>query len=475
MKNSSSCCPAKSGLAGFVLLGLLLGPSVSLGIALDTVDWAASSTNNGMGTGQLDGITVSYQSAPGFNSGNTDPEDWPSYQGTDAATAVTFQTGGVLGGGTAPGTTETISFSAEVSNPVLLVNFLGGLGHTFDGDSFDFGANSFTVLSAFNATQTGNTMAATTSVTDSADDGYAIQFNGTFGPSNPLSFTYTSNGMGQDGLQSVAFTIGIPSPTATFANISTRLNVVTGDNVLIGGFIITGTDSKQVVLRAIGPSLAVSGVSGVLADPTLSLHDSTGAVIASNDNWMENSTADQTVLMNEGLAPTDPAESALVQTLDPGSYTAIVSGVGGTTGVALVEAYDIDAAAASELANISTRGLVGTGDDVMIGGFIIVGGSGASNTIVVRGIGPSLTAKGVVGALQDPNLELHDGNGATIASNDNWMDSPDMQEIIDDGLAPTDDKESAVLAVLVPGAYTAILSGVNGTTGVALVEAYNLH
>ncbi len=213
MKNSSSYYPAKSGIAAFVLLGLVLAPSISFGIALDTVNWAASSTNNGLGTGQLDGITVNYQSVAGFNSGETFAENWPIYQGTAAATAVTFQTGGVLGGG-ATGTTETISFSAPVVNPVLLVNFLGGLGNTFDGDFFNFNGNSFTVLSAFNATQSGNTMAATTAVTDSADDGYTIKFNGTFGPSNPLSFTYASDGKGLDNLQTVAFTIGVPSASA---------------------------------------------------------------------------------------------------------------------------------------------------------------------------------------------------------------------------------------------------------------------
>jgi hypothetical protein len=211
MKNCSSYYRAKSGIAVFVLLSLLVAPSISFGTAFDTVNWVADSTNDGMGTGQLDGITVNYQSASGFNSGETIAENWPSYQGTNAATSVTFQIGGILGGGTT-GTTETISFSASVANPILLVNFLGGLNSPhFDGDLFNFGVNSFTVLSEFNATQSGNTMAATTSVTDSADDGYAIKFDGTFGPGNPLSFTYTSDGLGQDGLQTVGFTIGTTS------------------------------------------------------------------------------------------------------------------------------------------------------------------------------------------------------------------------------------------------------------------------
>lgn len=295
-------------------------------------------------------------------------------------------------------------------------------------------------------------------------------FQGTDG----MFYGTTAFGGDSTALAGIVFRFAAPPPAATFANISTRLNVLTDDNVLIGGFIITGVDAKQVALRAIGPSLAAFGVSGVLANPLLSLYDSTGAVIATNDNWMENSSADQTVLINDGLAPTDPAESAIVRTLEPDAYTAIVSGVGNTTGVALVEAYDIDAAAASQLANISTRGFVATNDDVMIGGVIIVGGSDSRNTILMRGLGPSLAALKVTNALQDPNLDLYDSDGVVIASNDNWMDSPDMQTIIDDGLAPTEDKESAILAVLAPGAYTAILSGVNGATGVGLVEAYNL-
>lgn len=192
-------------------------------------------------------------------------------------------------------------------------------------------------------------------------------------------------------------TIQAPSQSQ---NISTRANVGTDDHVLIGGFIIDGTDPKMVVLRGIGPSLTASGVSGILADPVIELHDSTGTIVATNDNWMDLSAGDQTTLNDHMLAPTEDAESALVETLDPGAYTLIVSGAGGTTGVGLVEVYDIDDGTTdSKLANISTRGFVETGENVMIGGFILGGGGGGFASVVVRGIGPSLTSFGVTDAL----------------------------------------------------------------------------
>lgn len=261
-----------------------------------------------------------------------------------------------------------------------------------------------------------------------------------------------------------------PSPTPVeLGNLSTRLSVGTSDNVLIGGFIITGTDPKLVVVRALGPSLSVHGVTGVLANPSLELHDSTGITIATNDNWMDLSLADQMVLTDNSLAPADSAESAIVRTLNPAGYTAIVHGVNETTGVALVEVYDLDGGTiGSRFANISTRGFVQTGDNVMIGGMIVLGDSAA--TVIVRAIGPSLT---LPGALQDPYLELHDQNGATIASNDNWR-SDQEEEIIASGLAPSSDAESAIVAAIEPGPYTAIVRGVNDTTGVALVEFYQL-
>ncbi len=260
-----------------------------------------------------------------------------------------------------------------------------------------------------------------------------------------------------------------PAPT-TLGNISTRLRVETGDNVLIGGFIITGTESKRVMVRAIGPSLTDFGVVGVLADPTLELHhtDDMGndVILASSDNWMD--APNRQEIIDSTLAPTNDLESAILLSLDPGLYTGIVRGVNNTTGIALVEAYDLDLAADSILANISTRGLVQTGDDVMIGGFIILGTD--PQEVLVRAIGPSLP---LAGTLADPTLELHNADGSLLASNDNWR-SDQEADIIATTIPPTDDAESAILATLTPDAYTAIVRGTNQTIGIALVEVFAL-
>ena len=242
-----------------------------------------------------------------------------------------------------------------------------------------------------------------------------------------------------------------------------------GDNVLIDGFIITGTAPKKVLIRGLGPSLGAAGVTGALANPVLELHKPGGAVVT-NDNWMDTQKA---AIIATGIPPTNNLESAIVATLIPGAYTAIVSGKNGGTGIGLVEVYDLDQAAASELANISTRGLVQTGDNIMIGGFI-VGGAGGSSTILVRGIGPSLGNAGVANPLQDPTLELHDGNGAVVGFDDNWEDAQEAA-IKASKVPPTNARESAIEAVLAPGNYTAVLRGKNNGTGVGLVEAYNLH
>ena len=250
-------------------------------------------------------------------------------------------------------------------------------------------------------------------------------------------------------------------------NISTRLAVETGDNVLIGGFIITGTEPKTVIVRAIGPALGNFGIPDPLADPTLELNGN--GLVVTNDNWKD---TQETEIAATGLAPSEDLESAIIATLDPGAYTAIVRGAGGGTGVGLVETYDLDSAAGT-LANISTRGFVDTGDNVLIGGFIVGSDSGREGSVLVRAIGPSLSAFGVPGALQNPILELHDGSGATLATNDDWKETQ-QADIEANGLAPGNDRESAILATLPPGGYTAIVRGALDTTGVGLVEVYHL-
>ncbi len=257
-------------------------------------------------------------------------------------------------------------------------------------------------------------------------------------------------------------------PLGEAANISTRGMAGTGENVLIGGFIVTGSDSKKVLVRAIGPSLTSFGISGVLADPTVTVYDSNHAIIATNDNWKSNQQAE---IQATGLAPQNDLESAVIVTLSPGSYTAIVSGNSGGIGIALAEVYDLDPAANSTLYNVSTRGFVGTGDNVLIGGLII--NSGEPPVVVLRAIGPSLSTAGIANPLQDPVIQLFDGNGALIAQNDNWHDATPTA-IKATLLPPTDDREAVIVASLDPGKYTAIVSGKNSTTGVALVEAYRL-
>lgn len=258
-----------------------------------------------------------------------------------------------------------------------------------------------------------------------------------------------------------------PPPTAsTLGNISTRLRVETGDNVLIGGFIITGTQPKKIIVRAIGPSLPLIGA---LADPLLELRNSSGGLLASNDNWRSNQEAE---IIATGIPPSNNLESAIVTTLSANSsaYTAIVRGVNNGTGIGVVEAYDLNQAVDSKLANISTRGLVQTGDNVLIGGLIVLGQDPLR--VIVRAIGPSVP---VPGALRDPTLEMHDSNGALIASNDNWRTDQEA-EIIATGIPPTNDLESAIVRTLSPAAYTAIVRGVGAEpTGIALVEVYALN
>ncbi len=308
-----------------------------------------------------------------------------------------------------------------------------------------------------------------------------------------FDFAAKANTAGGDGTDIGAFELGeIPTPTPTptptpppptptptpiptatpvparLANISTRLRVETGDNVLIGGFIITGTQPKKIIVRAIGPSLPFFNT---LANPTLELHGPNG-LIDSNDNWID--SPNKQAIMDSTIPPSSDLESAIVATLPANSsgYTAIVRGVSDGTGIGVVEAYDLDSSVDSKLANIATRGFVQTGDDVLIAGTIILGQT--AQKIIVRAIGPSLP---VAGKLEDPTLELRDGNGAVIRANDNWRTGGQETEIIQSTVPPTNDAESAIVETLQGNgaSYTAIVRGVNDTTGIAVVEVYALN
>jgi hypothetical protein len=249
-------------------------------------------------------------------------------------------------------------------------------------------------------------------------------------------------------------------------NISVRSQVGTGTNVLISGFINSGTAAKKVILRALGPSLQQAGVTGTLPDPVLELHGGDGSLITTNNNWRDNNAQQQQDITSNELAPPNDLESAIVSTLPPGNYTAVLRGQGSNnTGVGLVEIYDVDRAN-SRLANISGRALVQTGNNVLIAGFIVGNNLGAAK-VVVRGIGPSLIQSGVANPLLDPTLEVHDNNGGLVIANDNWQDNPNQAaQISASGLAPSNPLESAVATSLVPGTYTAIVAGKNGAIGV---------
>jgi hypothetical protein len=252
------------------------------------------------------------------------------------------------------------------------------------------------------------------------------------------------------------------------------MRVQTGDNVGIGGFIITGTVSKHVLLRAVGPTLAQFGVPNPLPDPVLELHGPPGFVTIINDNC-----GDGFPIPPPGpICPPGSLNAAIEATLDPGAYTAIVKDKNNTSGVALVEVYDLNQGVDSKLANISTRAFVSTGDDIVIAGFML-GANNGDDRIVVRGIGPSLAAIGVPNALADPTLELRDSNGALLAYNNDWQDNcnfvpPCLPPGLPPDLVPGNRLDSAIAITLPPGLYTALLAGLNNGTGVGVVEVYDL-
>ena len=262
----------------------------------------------------------------------------------------------------------------------------------------------------------------------------------------------------------------LPTVGPQTLNLSTRANIGSGQNALIGGLIVSGTESKKVALRVLGPSLSNSGLTGTLANPVLTLYDSANKVIATNDDWQNDPASAE--IEADGLAPIDPVEAATVQTLAPGLYTVVATGKDSGAGIGLVEAYDLSPVSASKLANISTRGTVGTDADAMISGFII--GDVSNATVVIRALGPSLADFGVSQPLSDPLLTIYDANGGAIAANDNWQDDQNAVDISKNGLAPSAAAEAATIMYLPPGAYTAVVTGADGGAGVGLVEIYDL-
>jgi glucose/arabinose dehydrogenase len=254
-------------------------------------------------------------------------------------------------------------------------------------------------------------------------------------------------------------------------NLSTRMRVENGENVLIGGFIVTGSAPKRVAVRGLGRSITFNGqpLPGTLPNPLLELHDKSQAIIKSNDDWQNG--PDKQALIDAGIAPNNDLEAALIASLQPGNYTAVLRDANGANGIGLVELFDLDQAAPSNPVNISTRGLVQTNDNVMIGGFIV--GGTTQQRVLIRAIGPSLTNSGVTGALQDPQLELHDKDGTLLLSNDNWK-STQQTEIEATGAAPADEREAAIVTSLGPSNYTAVVRGANNSVGVALVEVFEL-
>lgn len=279
---------------------------------------------------------------------------------------------------------------------------------------------------------------------------------------------YQSQGAPWDARGQLALLPTKPGALARPLNLSTRLRAETGENVAIAGFIIRGDKPKSIVVRALGPSLTEAGVEDALANPTLALRDANGALVRFNGNWMHRQAAE---IAATGLAPEEDLESAVLASIPPGAYTATVKGYKGASGVALAEIYDIDNPAGAELANISTRGVVGNGDDVMIAGFILGGGEGSAK-VLIRGIGPSLAQSGVAEPLTNPMLTLHDSEGALVAFNNDWHDAQQV-EIQATGIPPNDARESAIVATLPAGSYTAVLAGSDGS-GVGLVEVYAL-
>ncbi|MEY2512178.1 MAG: hypothetical protein QOE26_2941 [Verrucomicrobiota bacterium] len=415
-----------------------------------SIEPAAPSADSGFVQtgGQLDLNGITIESSISLNGG--------TLTGSGVVVGSLANNGGFISPGHSAGTISVVGDFSQGGNGTLIVE-TGGKNFG-QADQLQIGGTA--TLGGILHIKTINGFAI-----DPADTfsplGYGA-VNGAFNSSGGnASLTLSGNGV------LVSVNPNAPQPqSGQPLNIATRMSVQTGDNVLIAGFIVTGPSgsTKKVLIRGLGPSLAQFGVPNTLSDPLLELHKSDGTVI--NDNWQQGDTSQ----IPNGFAPGDPREAVIVATLTPGNYSAVVKGAHGETGVGIAELYDLDSASPAKLANISTRGFINTGDDVMIGGFIVGGTEPAK--VLVRAIGPTLTDFGVQGALADPTLELHDSNGMTIA-NDDWRETQES-EIIATTIPPNKDREPAILATLAPGNYTAVVRGKNNTTGVGLVEAYNL-
>lgn len=419
-------------------------------------------------------------------------------------------------GGENSGDGNVITFSAASGEVGAGINAIGNTGHTFiEGNSIsgtgglaiDFATQGVTPNDAGDADGTQNypvltsarfangTVQVIGSLNSVANTAFRIEIFGN-DSADPSGYGQGQSYLGftsivTDAAGNASFDVTLPVPPSTRAisstatgpngtsefsaslfakllNISTRANVQTGENIAIAGFIITGTDTKTVLLRGIGPSLKIDGVplAGTLLNPVLDVWDSSNNLLAHNNDWKESQQSD---IQQTGLAPTNVKESAVLLSLAPGTYTAQLTGFAGGTGTGLVEVYDLTELG-SQLANISTRSLVQTGDNVLIAGCILAPNTGRSGRILVRGIGPSLS--GISNPLPDPTIELHDGNGAVLASNDDWKTN--QAEIEATGIAPGDDRESALVADVLPNGYTVVLRGKGDATGVAVVEVYRL-
>lgn len=365
--------------------------------------------------------------------------------------------------------TVTRMATSAASPNLIIANSAGQSTYQFTHDPTQIApfctlsANPLVVSSGGSSTLTATCNPSATSYVWSSNAGISPTSSvGTVSPTQ--NTTYTVQGVNSAGTGNVA-SVTVGAPTPRLVNLSTRMQVLTGNDVMIGGFIIGGTASKTVVVRARGPSLIPLGVVNALADPTLQLF-SGQSLIGTNDDWglAPNSAA----IQSSGFAPSDAKEAAILMSLGPGAYTAVVRGTNNQTGVGIVEVFEVDGPEVP-LANISTRGQVLTGDDVMIGGFIVQGNS--PQTVIVRARGPTLAQFGISNFLANPVLQLYSGQ-TVIASNDDWIAASNAAEIQSRGFAPGNTREAAILITLNPGAYTAVVTGANGTTGVGIVEVF---